>query len=67
MEDGTDMSTETREITINATWRSTVRVAVPDDVDLEEAIAAVNSGDFPDWIEFDSSTAELTDWEVAGG
>lgn len=57
-------TTSAREIVVSATWRNSVRVEVPDGVDLEEAIADINRGDFPDWVAIDSSTADMTDWDA---
>lgn len=52
-------------IRVDLTWKTTMTLDVPDGATHDEAVAAFNDGEFGRFEEFDSSTAELTDWRAS--
>lgn len=51
--------------TIEAVWKSTNELEVPEGMTRKEAVNAFNAGDFDKFDDFNSSNAELTDWQAS--
>jgi hypothetical protein len=54
-----------RTINITATWTSTHVIDVPEGEDPAAVIDAINSGEFPYWLDFTSVGADLTSWDAS--
>lgn len=55
-----------RVVHLFATWESNHEIEIPEGYvgDPEDIVDAINGGDFPGWLEFNSSAAELVDWSA---
>lgn len=56
------------ELTVHAVWKTTTTVELPDGMTPEQGREALAGGGLPEWLaeQLDTTTAELTDWEVSG-
>lgn len=54
-----------RTFTIEATWKSSSTLSVPEGMTRDEAVAAFNAGKFDLFEDFHNAGAELTDWQAS--